>query len=90
MEPALFLNPQGRRMSTAGLDQIVRKVGDACGLPVSAHRLRHTLLTNRVRNKTDLVIVAEIGWHKKLETTRQYTLPSSGDKEKALAEILEL
>ena len=89
VEPALFLNPQGRRMSTAALDLIVRKVGDACGLPISAHRLRHTLLTNLVRNKTDLVIVAEIGGHKKLETTRRYTLPTSGDKEKALDELLE-
>jgi len=28
-------------MSTAALDLIVRKVGEACGLSVSAHRLRH-------------------------------------------------
>ncbi|MBZ0291819.1 MAG: tyrosine-type recombinase/integrase [Anaerolineae bacterium] len=89
VEPALFLNPQGRRISTAALDLIVRKVGDACGLSVSAHRLRHTLLTNLVRNKTDLVLVAEIGGHKKLETTRRYTLPSSGDKEKAMADLLD-
>ena len=90
VEPALFLNPQGRRMSTAALDLIVRKVGDSCGLPVSAHRLRHTLLTNLVRNKTDLIIVAEIGGHKKLETTRRYTLPTERDKEKAILDLNDL
>ncbi len=89
VESGLFLNPQGRRMSTAALDLVIRKVGNACGLSISAHRLRHTLLTNLVRNKTDLVLVAEIGGHKKLETTRRYTLPSAGDKEKAMDELLE-
>ncbi|MGE0266664.1 MAG: tyrosine-type recombinase/integrase [Candidatus Obscuribacterales bacterium] len=88
-EPAFFLNPQGRRISTAGIDAIVRKAGDACGLPISAHILRHTLLTNLVRKGNDLVLVAEIGGHRKLETTRRYTLPSAGDKERAIAELLD-
>lgn len=89
VEDALFLNPQGKRMSTAALDLIVRKAGQACGLLVSAHTLRHTLLTNLVRKGNDLVLAAEIEGHKKLETTRRYTLPSSGDKENALEELLE-
>lgn len=86
---ALFLNPQGRRMSTASLDLIVRKVGHACGLALSPHKLRHTLLTNLVRNGNDLILVAEIGGHKRLETTRRYTLPSVGDKQRALEELIK-
>jgi site-specific recombinase XerD len=31
IEPVLFLNPQGKRLSTAGIDLIVRKVGQSCG-----------------------------------------------------------
>lgn len=81
---ALFLNPQGKRISTASLDSIVRKIGRACGLDLSAHVLRHTCLTNLVRNGNDLVLVAEIGGHKRLETTRRYSLPSRQDKEKAI------
>jgi integrase/recombinase XerC len=88
-ESALFLNPQGKRISTASLDLIVRKVGQACGLALSAHILRHTLLTNLVRNGNDLILVAEIGGHKRLETTKRYTLPSSADKEKAMATVGE-
>lgn len=53
------------------------------------HILRHTLLTNLVRKGNDLVLVAEIGGHRKLETTRRYTLPGAGDKEKAMTELLE-
>ena len=86
-DPALFINQQGSRMSTSALDLIVRKVGQDAGVELSAHRLRHTLLTALVRNGNDLVMVAEIGGHKRLETTRRYALPTRGDKEKALAEL---
>lgn len=81
---ALFLNPQGQRMSTASIDLIVRKIGNGCGLDLSAHVLRHTCLTNLVRNGNDLVLVAEIGGHKRLETTKRYTLPSDSDKAAAI------
>ena len=88
-DDALFQNPQGRRLSTSSLDLIVRKIGESCGVPVSAHVLRHTCLTNLVRNGTDLVLVAEIGGHKRLETTRRYALPTLTDKELALEKLSE-
>lgn len=88
IENALFVNPQGSRMSTAGLDLIVRKIGRDCGLALSAHVLRHTFLTNLVRAKNDLVMVAEIAGHKRLETTRRYTLPTELDREEAIANLM--
>jgi site-specific recombinase XerD len=88
MDEALFLNPQGRRISTSALDLIVRKVGNDCGLELSAHILRHSCLTNLIRNGNDLVLVSEIGGHKRLETTRRYTRPSAGDKETAMASLV--
>jgi integrase/recombinase XerC len=83
-DQALFLNQQGGRMSTSALDLIVRKVSQDAGIEISAHVLRHTCLTNLVRGGNDLVLVAEIGGHERLETTRRYTLPSSQDKEHAM------
>ena len=74
-------------MSTSALDLIVRKVGQDAGVELSAHVLRHTLLTALVRNGNDLVLVAEIGGHKRLETTRRYALPTRWDREKTLAEL---
>lgn len=88
-DPALFLNPQGRRMSTQSVDLIVRKIGRDCGLELSAHILRHSCLTNLVRAGNDLVLVAEIGGHSRLETTRRYTLPSASDKERAMEGLTE-
>lgn len=86
-EQSLFINQQGRRMSTSALDLIIRKVGQDAGIELSAHVLRHTLLTALVRSGNDLVLVAEIGGHKRLETTRRYSLPTNLDKAKALEEL---
>jgi len=83
-DPALFINKFGKRITTAGIDLIIRQLGRKAGLELSAHVLRHTCLTNLVRNGNDLVLVAEIGGHKKLETTRRYTLPSAEDRQKAM------
>lgn len=84
---ALFLNPQGQGLSTASIDLIVRKVGKACGLVLSAHVLRHTCLTNLICNGNNVVLVAEIGGHKRLETTRRYALPTAEDRQKAIDEL---
>jgi integrase/recombinase XerC len=89
IEDALFLNPQGRRMSATSLDRIVRKSGKACGIDLSAHVLRHTCLTQLIRKGHDLILVAEIGGHKRLETTRRYCLPTILDKQKALETLGE-
>jgi integrase/recombinase XerC len=86
---ALFLNPQGQRMTTAALDLIVRKVGQDAALELSAQIIRHTVLTNLIRSGKDLMLVAEIGGHKRLETTRRYTRPSATDKESAMDSLID-
>lgn len=86
-EDALFLNPQGGRMSATSLDRIVRKTGEACGIDLSAHVLRHSCLTNLVRKGHDLILVAEIGGHRRLETTRRYALPTRADKQAAMESL---
>jgi integrase/recombinase XerC len=44
-------------------------------------------MTNLVRSGNDLVLVAEIAGHKRLETTRRYSLPSQADREAAMENI---
>jgi site-specific recombinase XerD len=86
-EPALFLNVQGQRLSTRAIDLIIRGLGRDAGVALSAHTLRHTCLTTLVRQGTDLVLVAEIAGHRRLETTRRYSLPSARDRERAMERI---
>jgi site-specific recombinase XerD len=86
---ALFLNRKGSRLTTRAVDMIVRRFGEDAAIekPVSAHILRHTCMTNLVRAGNDLVMVAEIAGHKRLETTRRYSLPSQADREAAMEGI---
>lgn len=88
-EPALFLSQRGKRLSTRAVDFIIRRIGEEAALqePLSAHALRHTCMTSLVRAGYDLVLVAEIAGHKRLETTRRYSLPSAADREAAMESI---
>jgi site-specific recombinase XerD len=83
-DPAVFLGPKGKRLSARSIDLIIRRIGADAHLELSAHVLRHTCLTNLVRRGSDLVLVAEIAGHKRLETTRRYSLPSEQDREMAM------
>ena len=85
--PALFLNRQSQRLSSRSIDLVLRRLGEGAGLTLSAHTLRHTCLTALVRQGTDLMLVAEIAGHKRLETTRRYCLPTAQDRETAMDKL---
>jgi site-specific recombinase XerD len=79
-ERALFVGRSGRRLSKRSVDDVVRGLGKDAGVALSAHILRHTFLTRMVRQGSDLVLVAELAGHRRLETTRRYSLPSDIDR----------
>jgi integrase/recombinase XerC len=79
-ERALFVGRSGRRLSKRSVDDVVRGLGKDAGVRLSAHLLRHTFLTRMVRQGSDLVLVAELAGHRRLETTRRYSLPSDADR----------
>jgi len=79
---ALFLNQRGGRLSVKGAHDIITTIAAAAGLEddeITAHVLRHTFATRLVRGGTDLVIVAELLGHARLETTRAYSRPTRQD-----------
>jgi len=88
-EPALFTAARGGRLSPRAIDRVVRGMGARAGIALSAHVLRHTWVTNLVRGGHDVVLVAELAGHRRLETTRRYSLPSHADRQAAM-ESLEL
>jgi site-specific recombinase XerD len=83
-ETALFVGPQGRRLSARAVDLVIRNTARRAGLALSAHVLRHTCVTNLVRGGNDIVLVAELAGHRRLETTRRYSLPSAADRQAAM------
>lgn len=86
-ERTLFVNRTGGRLSPRAIDMAVRKVAKAAELELSAHVLRHTCVTNLVRGGHDLVLVAELAGHCRLETTRRYSLPSAANRQAPMESI---
>lgn len=84
--PALFLNRRGARLSVKGAHDIITGIAERAGLDdePTAHVLRHTFATTLVRGGTDLVTVAELLGHARLETTRAYARPTDDDRARAL------
>jgi site-specific recombinase XerD len=92
--PALFLNRRGGRLTTRAVDQLMDElatdadiVDEAGALALTAHILRHTLATNLLRAGVDIVVVAELLGHARLDTTRRYTLPTHADLEGAISHL---
>ncbi|MCP3988040.1 MAG: site-specific integrase [Actinomycetia bacterium] len=63
-------------------------VADADLDGVSAHVLGHTFVTNLVRSGHDVLLVAELAGHRRLDTTRRYSLPSEADRAAAVEAVL--
>jgi site-specific recombinase XerD len=74
-------------MTPRAIDLVIRRVGADAGFTLSAHVLRHSFCTNLVRAGHDLVLVAELAGHRRLDTTRRYSLPSAADKQAAIDTI---
>ena len=45
-------------------------------------------MTSLIRSGADVVLVAEIARHRRLDTTRRYSLPSQADKDAALEAVV--
>lgn len=86
-QAAVFLARAGTRLSARAADSAVRRLAGVAGLELSAHVLRHTCLTGLVRNGVDLVTVAELAGHSRIETTRRYSLPSESDRQQAVDDL---
>lgn len=88
--PAVFpgRHGTGRLTDRAARDVITALGEDLADDDFGPHTLRHTFATQLVRAGVDLVIVAELLGHARLDTTRRYSLPTDADRAAALDKLL--
>lgn len=80
----LFVSQKRNRLSVASIDRIVRYVGQAAGIELSAGRLRYDFVNRLIRAKINIVMVAELSGHVRLETVRRYSQQVDTEKQQSL------
>jgi integrase/recombinase XerC len=74
-DTAVFLNHRGVRLSTRGVQLLVKKQCRHLGIPASTspHTFRHAFATHLLDSGADLRSIQELLGHRSLSTTQKYT-----------------
>src|SRR5712692_3331455 len=84
----LFIGQRRDGLRPAAVEDLVRKYARLAGLAdVTPHTLRHTFGKGLLDSGVDLVAVAALMGHSRLETTATYTHPTDRDLERAVAQL---
>lgn len=84
----LFIGQRGQGISSRAVELLVTKYARLAGLDdVTPHTLRHSFGKHALDAGADLVSVAALLGHERLETTAIYTTPSQRDLEKVVGQL---
>lgn len=86
----LFVGQRGDGLGSRAIESLITKYARLAGLPeTTPHTLRHTFAKHLLDAGENLVTVAVLMGHSRLDTTAVYTQPSTSDLEKAVESLAE-
>lgn len=93
-ERRIFLAEKGRcrgmPISVRAIQKRVEMYARLSGIPVTCHRLRHTMATQLLNANADLVSIQEILGHSKIKTTQRYSKLSNLKAQRDYFQAMEL
>jgi site-specific recombinase XerD len=85
---SIFVGQRGQGVSSRAVQLLITKYGRLAGLEdVTPHTLRHSFGKHALDAGADLVSVAALLGHQRLDTTAIYTTPSQRDLERVVARL---
>ena len=79
----------GKPISIRAIQKRVECYAKRSGIPISCHRLRHTMATQLLNADADLVSIQEILGHTKIKTTQRYSKLSNKKAQRDYFEAME-
>jgi len=93
-ERRIFLAEKGRcrdkPISIRAIQKRIEMYAKICGIPVTCHRLRHTMATQLLNANADLVSIQEILGHTMIKTTQRYSKLSNLKAQRDYFQAMEL
>jgi len=93
-ERRIFLAEKGRcrgkPISVRAIQKRIEMYAKISGIPVTCHRLRHTMATQLLNANADLVSIQEILGHTKIKTTQRYSKISNLKAQRDYFQAMEL
>ncbi|MBT5773895.1 MAG: tyrosine recombinase XerC [Dehalococcoidia bacterium] len=91
VQPALFVNRSGGRLTARSIQRIARRHGLQAGItqPVHPHLLRHTFATHMLEGEADLRVVQHLLGHSSADTTQIYTAVAHRRRDELISSALQ-
>lgn len=83
----LFVGKGETPISPRGVQKVVRRLGEACGVDVTPHQLRHTFAKRMLDAGAPLTVIQKLLGHKKIDTTARYVQPGQSDLQAAVENL---
>lgn len=80
---------KGNPVSVRAIQKRVQCYAEESGIPVTCHRLRHTMATQLLNADANLVSIQEILGHAKIKTTQRYTKLSNNKAQRDYFQAME-